>query len=748
MLDTTTSPSPRPASVAGRAAGARRRTRRARLAWLLVLGTVLAGLAVAGGPVGPVEAAGAPTQTPSPQLGSPTPTPGPTPVAPTVGPVADSPTGSVTASGDATPGARVKVALTSNGTYRDLCASVATTSSGSWTCTATVPSGAGWTVVVTDLDHTDVDPVTSSSFSVLAAPTVGSGLLVGAKLGGTAFPGAVVTVTSGSGATATATVSADGGWVAVLPAAGFPSGRHDVRAVQSSSAVPAVPVSASSRPSSVTVDRDAPAAPVVTSPTSGQRVAALPLTVSGTGEAGALATVYVDSTPVCQATVSGGGTWSCSAGGSELADGDRLVQAALVDPAGNFGPPSAAVRVTVGAAAAAPAAPGATATPRPGATATPSPAPVPPSTAPPGPSDGGSTTAPPPTGPGGEGGAGTPPGAGQGTQTGTWATATTFGAGLPTLAQTLGGPVWPLGAAVALLFLVLVAGPSRLAAAAARGRLRPRAARLTGRNRSSELPTSFNRGTVDPRVAAGLALAGGAAAIAVAAGVDGQVQYARLLAGIVLGLVVLNGLVVVLPAVLVARRLGLAVRVRMSPGLLLAAVVACGATRVFSLDPALVLGVLLVGTLGAVHHHGGHAVGAGRNPGRRDRGIAAAVQLAATVVVPAAAWVLHGLVDAPGAWPQLGREALATVCLAGLGSLVVQLLPLGSMPGRHVWAWSKGIYVALAVVGVSVAAAVFVGAPSSSFPLPVLLVTSLVAALLAVAAWLWVTYVEPTRRAL
>lgn len=748
MLDTTTSPSPRPASVAGRAVGLRRRGRHARLAWLLVVGAAVAGLAVTGGPVGPVEAAGAPTQSPTPQFGAPTPTPDPTtpPTAPTVRPVDDSSTGAVLVQGDATPGARVKVALTGNSAYQVLCPSVAAGPSGAWTCSATVPSGAGWAAVATDLDH--LGQATSASFSVLAAPTVGSGLLVGAKLGGTAFPGAAVTVTSGSGATATATASGDGSWVAVLPAATFPSGRHEVRAVQSSAAVPDVPVSGSSRTSSVTVDRDAPAAPVVTTPTAGQRLSAPPLTVSGTGEAGALATVYVDSTPVCQATVSGGGTWSCSAAGSELADGDRLVQAALIDPAGNYGPPSAAVRVTMGAAAAAPTTPGATATPRPGATATPSPGAAPPSTAPSGPSDGGSTAAPPPNGPDGEGGAGTAPGAGQGTQTGTWATATTFGADLPTLAQTLGGPAWPLGAAVALLFLVLVAGPSRLAAAAARGRLRPRAARLTGRNRSSELPTSFNRGTIDPRVAAGLALGAGAVAIAVAAGVDGQVQYARLLGGIVVGLVVLNGLVVVLPGMLVARRLGLALSVRMSPGLLLAAAVACGATRLFALDPPLVLGVLLVGTLGVVRRGGGHAVERGRAPGSREQGVAAAAQLAATVVVPTTAWVLHGLVDAPGVWPQLGREALATVCLAGLGSLVFQLLPLGSMPGRHVWAWSKAVYAVLAVAGVSVAAAVFVGAPSSSFPLPALLVTSLVAALLAVAAWLWTTYVEPTRRAL
>jgi len=750
--DSSTSLSPRPAAVAGRVSVVRRRTGPARVAWLVVAGALLAGLAVAGGPTGPAEAAGAPTSTPGPPLGAPTPTPDPTPppspVAPTVRPVADSATGSVTASGHATAGARVKVALTGNGTYRDLCASVPTTPAGSWTCTATVPSGAGWAVVVTDLDHAGLDQATSASFSVLAAPTVGSGLLVGAKLGGTALPGAVVTVTSGSGATATATASGDGSWVAVLPAATFPSGRHQVRAVQSSSSVPRVAVSAASASASVTVDRDAPPAPALTSPTAGQRLMTRPVVVSGTGEAGALATVYVDSTPVCQATVSAAGTWSCSAGGSELADGDRSLQAALVDPAGNFGPPSASIRVVLGAATAAPARPGSTATPRPGAT--PAPGAVPPSAAPSSPDDDAAAPAPaPPAGPGDDdGGAGDEPGSGVATQTGTWATATSFGADLPTLAQTLGGPVWPLGAVVALLFLVLVAGPSRLAAAAARGRLRPRAVRLAGRNRSAELPTSFNSGSVDPRVAGALALAGGAAAIAVAAGVDGQVQYARLAAGILVGLVVLNGLVVVLPGLLVTRRLGLALNVRMSPGLLLAAVVVCGATRLFSLDPPLVLGVLLVGTVGIVSHAGGHAAGSGREPTGRDRGIVAAVQLAATVLVPAGAWLLHAGVDAPGAWSQLGREALATVCLAGLGSLVVQLLPLGSLPGRQVWAWSKTAYSVLAVVGVSVAAAVFVGAPSSSFPLPTLLLASLVAALLAVAAWLWTTYVEPARRSL
>ena len=525
-----------------------------------------------------------------------------------------------------------------------------------------------------------------------------------------------------------------------------------MRAVQSSSAVPAVPVSASSRSSSVTVDRDAPAAPVVTSPTAGQRVAALPLAVSGTGEAGALATVYVDSTPVCQATVSGGGTWSCSAGGSELADGDRLVQAALVDPAGQLRP---AERRRARSRWALRRPPRPRRAPRrrrdPVRRRRPLPLRCRPSTAPPGTvrrrvDDRASSDGTRRRGRRRHG----PPAPARDTQTGTWATATTFGADLPTLAQTLGGPVWPLGAAVG----AAVPRPRR-GAVPARGGRRPRPAPPSrspsdrSQPRRPSCPPRSTGGTVDPRVAAGLALAAGAAAIAVAAGVDGQVQYARLLAGIVLGLVVLNGLVVVLPRCSSPGASASPSRVRMSPGLLLAAVVACGATRLFSLDPALVLGVLLVGTLGAVHHHGGHAVGAGRSPGRtrprHRRGGRSSPRPSSSPLRP-------GCCTASSTHRAPGRSSAARPS------------PRSASPASARWSssccrsarcrdgtcgrWSKAVYAVLAVVGVSVAAAVFVGAPSSSFPLPALLVVSLVAALLAVAAWLWATYVEPARRTL
>ncbi|MBP1242586.1 hypothetical protein ABID92_002990 [Frigoribacterium sp. PvP120] len=759
MIDLPPSAAPRRPVLTGRPAGLRHASARvrARAAVTVLLATALGLALLLAGPSAPGWAAASPTPSPAPpSLGAPPTTPPPTaePVAPTVGPVGDSATGTVLVTGTATPGARVKVSVSGSGTFRTLCDAVTAGADGAWSCSGPVPTGAGWTATARDLDQPGAPDVDSAPFSVLTPPTVRGGLLVGGKLSGTAAPGATVAVTAGGGARATATAGGDGSWTTTLPASAFPSGSYTVTATQSSPSVPDVPSSAASSAVTVRVDRDPPAAPRLTSPTAGQRIATQPVTVTGSGEAGALATVYVDSSPVCQVVV-GDGPWSCSTAGSDLPLGSHVVQAALVDPAGNYGPPSAGVTVTVVAPGSAAAPPVASPTPRPGATPSPSPTAVPSPGAP-------SATAGPvaPASPGGDGGAppddpsggaGGAPGTGDAPR-GTWATATTFGEHLPTLGQTLGGPAWALAGGLALLFLLLVAAPARLAAASLRGRQRRRRASLTGRNRGVELPTSFSAATVSPWLPVALALVAGAAVTAVAAGVDDELQYARLALGIVIGLVVLNGLGVALPALLVARARGLALRVRMSPRLLLAAVVACAATRALSLDPPLVLGVLLTGALVAVPSSSGRHRGAeaAREPDSRDVGVAAAAQLGALVVLGGAAWVLHGVVPGAaagaGAGAELARETLATVCLAGLGSLVVSLVPLGGLPGRRVWAWSRGAYVGLVVVGVSVAAVVFVGAPTAVFPLVPLVAASAVAALGAVAAWLWLRVVEPAGR--
>lgn len=774
------------AVVAGRGIGHARsarvdRPRRRRVAVALAIAVaLLSGTALAIGTGPGARAAGSPAAapsaeperasgTPDPTLGAPTPTPGT--AAPTVDPVGDRTSNAVTLGGTGASGATIRVldpAVPSSSLCEARVPTSTTQSTGRWSCRATVANGADIVLTVRDTTHTALGDVSSASFSVLGAPTLRGGLLVGAKASGTAEAGAEVTVAATSGQSASATADANGQWTAVLDAGAFPSATYTLSATQRSSAVPAVERSGASAAVSATVDRDAPTAPAVTSPAAGAELAAQPVVFAGTGEDAATVTVYVDDSPICQATVADG-SWRCDSTGSSFPIGDRRVQAGQVDAAGNFGPASAAVVVTVLGASSPSASPSGAppVSPTPGATSAPAPAdPDSGTDASPGDTTGGdeSSAAPAPVAPGGGGSAGggaaggSPSGgAADGDDptavvrdTGTWATATSFGRDLPSLAQTFGGPVWPLAALLGLLFLVLIAGPVRLGAAALRGRVRPRARRLTGRNRTVEQPTSFSAGSIDPRLAVGLALAVGAAVIAVAAGVDDQVQYARLFAGIALGLILLNGLAVALPAVLVGRRLGLRARVRMSPGLLGLALVACAATRVLALDPPLVLGVLLTGTLvaRAAAPSGTHVERAPDvDAGPREHGLAALVQLVALVVVPSAAWALHGTMTATGGFGwQLGRETLATVCLAGLGSLVLSLLPVGSLPGHAVLAWSTRAYVVVTVLGVTAAAVVFVGNPATAFPWTALVAAAVVAALFCVAAWLWVRVVEPARR--
>ena len=715
-----------------------------RLVATLLLALVLASPAV------PARAEPSPP-TPAPSQGAPTPSPAPSPAAPTVEPPGDQRTGTVRLRGTAAPGSRVHV-LGPAGT--DACSATATPT-GAWSCTATLGTVSRGTVTVQDVTHPRLLPVTSAPFSVLGPPTVQGGALVSGRLGGTAEPGATVTVTAPGRSTVTARAAADGRWTTVLPARGWPSGTVVATATQSTPTVPDVPVSGEAT-ATVVLDRDAPAAPRLTSPTAGTTVDQQPVTFAGTGEEAATVTVYVDGSAVCQAPVLGG-TWQCSSDGAPLLTGTRSVQAAQIDAAGNQGPPGAGVTLRVATAP-----PGGAATP-PGTPTVPSSpdASPPPATTPPGEApdvpgegtDGGDGDGDGTGGTGGDAGSGPPSGTGpgdpepDGTGTGPdsgWTVATGFGDQLPSPSQAAAGPTWLLAAALALAFLLVAVLPARLAAAAVRGR-RAVHARLTGRNRTREVPTSFSEKGLDPRLATVLTVLAGAAVIALAAGVDGQLRYARLFGGIALGLLVVNVVCLALPAALVARLRGagaLRAAVHVSPRLLLAAVVAAGATRLLSLDPPFVLGALVTATVVLRPVHG--VVPADERADARTRGLAALAQLGALVLVPLGAWALHGAVgSAPGFGPQLLRETLATVCLAGLGSLVLGLLPLGALPGRALWAWHRPAHLATALVGVTAAAVVFVGNPEAAFPVLPAVVAATLVALVAVAAWLWVRFVEP-----
>lgn len=653
-----------------------------------------------------------------------------------------------------------------------LCTTVVA-SDGSWSCPVALTSGANQKLTVRDTTDTSLADVPSAPFSVLTEPVITSpsGIAVGAGVSGTGFAGATVTLsvsgtgsTSGTTATVPATVSSGGAWRAILPASSVPSGAYSVSAVQRSTAVPAVPVSGASKSVSIVVDRTAPSAPVVLSPTAGSTVRAQPFTFRGTGETGATVTTYIDSNPVCTAVVRSG-RWSCSTAGLLIPAGTFTVQAGQRDVAGDYGPASPVAKVTFASAATStPSPPPTSGQPNPSQPSTPQPSHSSGSAAPPssggtggsGGSDG-SASGGSGGGSAGSGGAGGSSGSGSGGSAGqagggspggvsslesaaaaSWTAPTGFGHDLPTLSQGVSGTAWLWALIIGLAFALLVIAPIRLAATALSGRLALRARRLTGRNR---VGADRDDSPLLPKpVAFAATVVGGAVLVALGFGVDDQLRYVRLVFAIALGLVAVNGLGIVLPTLVLGRRLGLRLRFGVSGRLLVVAAVACVITRVFDLDPPLVLGVLVVA--GLVDNAGRALDEIGDV---RRGGILATVQLGSLALVSFAAWVGHGLLPASSGsfGVEVVRESLATGALAGLGSLIVLLLPLGRLPGRALWSWSKSTLIGVGIVGAALATVVYAASPGEAFPVLPLVVVGVVFAVASVTAWVWVRYVEP-----
>jgi hypothetical protein len=740
------------------AGGVRRRARSRILSVVGVSAAVLAlFLAPALGVAASADAAASPSsvahETPGPADDT-SPTPTPTPVAPTIAPVADAASAHVTATGTGTPGTSLEVfgSAPHNSTH----CNTTVDAHGDWSCSISLTSGAEQTLTVRDLKNKVKDAATEP-FSVLTAPYVStsSGIAVGARVTGTAFPGAQVTLkltnrAGGKATRLTTPVDASGSWAVLLPAASVPTGTYAVQATQSSAAVPAVPVSSASVPVWFTIDRTPPPPPVVTHPAAGTTVNHQPLVFDGTGENGATVTTYVDSNPVCTAVVHDG-RWSCTSTGLLIPDGSRTVQAAQRDAAGNYGAPTSAATVTF-ATATQQSSP----TPAPSSGSTPATPPTTPASPP------SSSAAPPPSGSsnGGNGGGGHSGGSGGGNDgsgsgvhpgdpadsaaaaaaaaAASWTGPTGFGRSLPTLSQGFAGWAWVGAVLLGVVFILLVVAPLRLAASALGGRLAVRARRFTGRNRPRR---SENDAPILSPVTAGiLALTAGALLVALAVGVNDQLRYVRLLLAILLGLGVINGLGVALPSWLVGRRFGLRLRLRVSPRMLAVAAVACLVTRLFNLDPPMVLGVLL--TAGLVDASGAPSE---ERSDRRHAGVLATAQLGSLAVVSFGAWVAHGLLplDGNAFIVEVTRETLATVCLAGLGSLIVLLIPLGHLPGRALYAWSRPTLVGLGIIGVAAAAVVFAGNPQESFPVMPLTLAALAFAVLALCFWAWARFVEP-----
>ncbi|MCT0816673.1 Ig-like domain-containing protein [Pseudomonas aeruginosa] len=239
------------------------------------------------------------------------------------------PSNGTTLSGTAEPGSSVTL-TDGNG---NPIGQVTADGSGNWSFTPSTPLADGTVVNATATDpagNTSGQGSTTVDGVAPTTPTVN--LSNGSSLSGTAEPGSTVILTDGNGnPIAEVTADGSGNWT-YTPSTPIANGTV-VNVVAQDAA------GNSSPGASVTVDSQAPAAPVV-NPSNGT-------TLSGTAEPGATVTLTDgNGNPIGQVTADGSGNWSFTPG-TPLANG-TVVNATASDPTGNASSPAS---VTVDAVA-------------------------------------------------------------------------------------------------------------------------------------------------------------------------------------------------------------------------------------------------------------------------------------------------------------------------------------------------------------------------------------------------------------
>ncbi|MHC5797281.1 hypothetical protein ACVXZ4_14100 [Lacisediminihabitans sp. FW035] len=687
------------------------------------LGTILAITGFAVQSVALMGAAAVEPTAPGPLTESASPSPSPTPTSP-MGATPDfsfsapsfSPTNAVRLTGTKDAGAGVAVTA---GSGSSAACTIAASDATDYSCYAPLASGRAIVLsAIQTLDGVASAPL-SATVDVLGAPTIDGepDSVTTGLVSGYGFAGSTVSTVLEGGAIGCSSVATDAGyWSCALT---VPSGRYVVRVEQSRADLGGGASSSLSGSLSLVVDRDAPAAAAITAPAAGSRVTGTDVTVSGTGEVAApgldgIADLYLDNIPACRVPITGG-AWSCVLHGT--APGAHSLLVIQRDAAGNFSMPSTPVTVYFGAkpGSIVPVPP--VTPPQPDGPASPGQ----PSTSPP-PSETPGTPAPDQSGP-----AAPPAGSPD-----NWGTPTTFGALIPTLASSVSTGNLFLAPLLVLVFVVLVALPLRLLAGALRGRIRVPSLQFTGRNRSrSREPSPALTDGMNPWIAGAVPLAAAAALILIAGGIDDQVRYLRLSAAVVVGLAVLN-----VVGVAVATRAGsrwqrVSGRLRFVPLLLLAALLAALLSRATGIHPPVIAGVLIgVGFASTVPAHA--------------RAIVGLVEIGTVTALAAAAWLLHGLfASASGFWALFAGETLATVALAGLGSVVVLVLPIATLPGRAVFEWSRPAWLASVTVAVLIGSVVILGSGEVAFPIVGAVLGAGAFAALSVAVWGWLRFVDP-----
>lgn len=587
-----------------------------------------------------------------------------------------------------------------------------------WACTASgLHNGADLAIApVQTLDGTVTTLDPPIRIDVLGPPTMdgGSTVLTTGVISGTAYPGA--TIILGIGATETTCpvpARGDGYWSCTM---NVPSNSYQVQARQTISSIGSPPANVSNATTmrTVIVDRDPPATPVVSTPRNNQRVLSQPTTFAGSGETGGRVDAYVDRAIVCSAVVIDS-RWSCTAGG--ISNGRHSVQVVLTDAAGNYGTPSSPVWVYFGPK-------GAVSPPPPPTTedpATPS-SPSPTRTAPP--------LLPPDWPPSSPQPSGSAPTLREALTN--WGTPTGFGSHLPSPAATVTNGNWLVALAIAAGFGLLVALPLRLLAGTMRGRIRFRRIRLTGRNREQPIAEAEDHpAPVNPWLAALVPLAAATALVVYSGGFGGEVRYLRLAFAVGLGLGILNLVGVAIAGRLAAAGQRISGRLKVLPMLLIGAAIAAIGSRLSGIEPPFLIGVFV-------------AVLFAKELPARARAIVGLVELIAIGALAGGSWLLQQAIGPVGGfWASIPSETLATICIGGFGSVIVLLLPVGSLPGRAILEWSLAAWVASVLVLVTVAVAVLLGDPIVFGSIIWVGLGAVAFAVIAVASWAWARYVDP-----
>jgi cysteine-rich repeat protein len=242
-------------------------------------------------------------------------------------------------SGSSSPGATVQVYV--DGSPTPVCTATAGMS-GQWTCAAPGltdgPHSAAATATVLGSTAASV-PVSFPVDAVapvapsLTAPTPRGLVNATPEMGGLAEPGSLITVYEDSTILCTVTAGARGAW-SCTPSQPFTSGPH---AMVATSTDAVANVSQPSAWRSFTVDAEAPAAPALEEPHSGQALATHVPSLSGTAEPGSTVSVYMDgemASAACMAVAAENGTWSCAVSAA-LAEGTHSFTASAQDAVGN-----------------------------------------------------------------------------------------------------------------------------------------------------------------------------------------------------------------------------------------------------------------------------------------------------------------------------------------------------------------------------------------------------------------------------